>query len=134
MDGFEERLRRLGFDMDAARARAESASQFRRGVEAVRGRGSRDGVEVVVDSAGNLVDVDLGRDLVEVRDAVIAAYQLARQDAGRAVVGLAGDAFGEGDESVERLRSMYGVEDEAETRDAGAGVARRGILRPGGGL
>lgn len=130
VDGFDERLARLGVDVERAKARAVSASEFQRRVGEVRGRGSREGVEVTVDSSGALVDVDLGRDLAWVRDALLGAYGQARQDAGRAVVGLARDAFGEGDSSVERLRATYGLDgDDDAPREPVRGL---GVLRPGG--
>ena len=132
VDGLEERLRRLGADVEAARERAASAGEFRRGLESVRGRGRCDGVEVVVDSSGSLVGLDLGRDLNDVRDAVLRAYGEARRDAGRAVVGLAGDAFGVDDPSVGRLRETYGITGEESGGGEVRGSARLGVLRPGG--
>lgn len=135
MDEFDQRLAALDADMETARKRAASASVFRQGVESVRGRGSCDGVEVVVDSSGVLVDVNLGRDLVEVREAILTAYQQARREAGRAVVGLAQDAFGEDDASVARLQDVYGVASGQEAPVGGQGFERgRGLLRPGGSL
>ena len=131
LDGFDERLARLGVDVEAAKARAVSASEFQRRVGEVRGRGSCEGVEVTVDSSGVLVDVDLGRDLAWVRDALLGAYGQARQDAGRAVVGLARDAFGEGDSSVERLRATYGLDGDGDDVSQEP-VRGLGVLRPGG--
>ena len=132
MDEFDQRLAALDADMETARKRAASASVFRQGVESVRGRGSCDGVEVVVDSSGSLVGLDLGRDLNDVRDAVLRAYGEARRDAGRAVVGLAGDAFGVDDPSVGRLRETYGITGEESGGGEVRGSARLGVLRPGG--
>ena len=130
MDRFEERLARVGVDVEAARARAQAATTFRQGVEDVRGHGVHGGVEVVVDSGGTLVDVVLGAGLEELSRSVLGAYGQARKDAGRAVVSLARDAFGDEDSSISRLEETYGVsrDDETEAKQP----RRTDVFRPGG--
>lgn len=94
MDLFEERLARIGADVEAARVRAAAASTFRQGAGQVRGRGSRDGVEVIVDSAGAVIDVGFGREFAWLKEPLLAAYRDARRDAGRAMMELAAGSSG----------------------------------------
>jgi len=133
VDAFEERLAQLDADVEAARKRAASATAFRQGTEEVRGRGTKDGIEVVVDSAGSLVDVDLGEDLKWARDAILAAYRQARQDAGRAVVALAQENLGEDDPSIARLQETYGITND-DAKQPAKTRRQTGLWRPGGSL
>ena len=114
MDPFDQRLAQLDVDIEAVHRRAAAATAFRQGTEKVRGRSSVDGIEVTVDSAGTLIDLDLGQDLAWARKAILDAYQKARQEAGRAVVTLAQENLGEDDPSISRLQEVYGITDEPE--------------------
>ena len=132
MDPFDQRLAQLDVDIEAVHRRAAAATAFRQGTEKVRGRSSVDGIEVTVDSAGTLIDLDLGQDLAWARKAILDAYQKARQEAGRAVVTLAQENLGEDDPSISRLQEVYGITDEPERPEDG-GAPRVGVWRPGGG-
>ena len=133
MDPFDQRLAQLDVDIEAVHQRAAAATAFRQGTEKVRGRSSVDGIEVTVDSAGTLIDLDLGQDLAWARKAILEAYQKARQEAGRAVVTLAQENLGEDDPSISRLQEVYGITDEPE-RPEDSGAPRVGVWRPGGAL
>lgn len=119
MDPFDQRLAQLDVDIEAVHQRAAAATAFRQGTEKVRGRSSVDGIEVTVDSAGTLIDLDLGQDLAWARKAILDAYQKARQEAGRAVVTLAQENLGEDDPSISRLQEVYGITDEPERPEDG---------------
>ena len=135
MDPFDQRLAQLDVDIEAAHRRAASATAFRQGTEKVRGTSSVDGVEVTVDSAGTLIDVDLGRDLEWAKKAILSAYQKARQDAGRAVVALAQENLGEDDPSISRLQDAYGITDKPEQPGNDRPQSPQvGVWRPGGSL
>ena len=133
MDPFDQRLAQLDVDIEAVHQRAAAATAFRQGTEKVRGRSSVDGIEVTVDSAGTLIDLDLGQDLAWARKAILDAYQKARQEAGRAVVTLAQENLGEDDPSISRLQEVYGIPDEPERPEDGGAPRVGGVWRPGGG-
>jgi hypothetical protein len=104
----DEMIARVNAQVQEAQDRAAQATQFRAGVERVRGRAlsPRGEVEVEADASGRLTDITLTAAALAHRPDVLIVQtsHQAHQRAGEQAVQLAADAFGEDSETVSRLR------------------------------
>jgi DNA-binding protein YbaB len=107
----DEMIARVNAQVQEAQDRAAQATQFRAGVESVRGRAlsPRGEVEVEADASGRLTDITLAAAALAHRPDVLGRLIVqtshqAHQRAGEQAVQLAADAFGEDSETVSRLR------------------------------
>lgn len=110
------------------REQAERARAMRQRIESVQGVGvSPDSsVEIIVDSAGTLLDIGIKGASNEMCEAIMAAYAAARRNAGEQVIAASQEAFGPQYTGIERMRSLYGIpEPDDPAEDDSTPLVRR---------
>ncbi|WP_299441431.1 YbaB/EbfC family nucleoid-associated protein [uncultured Phycicoccus sp.] len=112
-------------ELDRLAARARTALEWRRRVEAMEGTGEVDGVRATVNGSGSLTDLRVAASAVTdggdaVAERISAAVAAARADVARVVARSGAETFGEDSTEAATIRRTW----------EGAAQARATVVRP----